>query len=61
LDGTSLVTVFQAGAISIPVDSWEMGLSIYVRGVIVAAGLYFWWRHPSRIVARIPEAPPVST
>jgi uncharacterized membrane protein HdeD (DUF308 family) len=60
LDGTSLVTVFQAGAVSIPVDSWEMGLSIYVRGAVVAAGLYFWWKHPARIIARISETPTAS-
>jgi uncharacterized membrane protein HdeD (DUF308 family) len=52
-DGTSLVTVFQAGSVSIPVDSWLMGVSIYVRGLIVAAGLYYWWKHPTRIIARI--------
>jgi len=54
LDGDRLVTVFQAGAFSIPVDSWQMGLSIYLRVVIVTIGLYYWWRHPSRIVARLP-------
>lgn len=54
--GNQLVTVFQAGAYSIPVDSWLMGLSIYVRAAIVSAGLYYWWKHPSRIVARIPGA-----
>jgi len=57
-DGTNLVTVFQAGPVSIPVDSWLMGLSIYVRGIVVSAGLYYWWRHPARIVARIQERPP---
>jgi uncharacterized membrane protein HdeD (DUF308 family) len=57
LDGNSLVTVFQAGAFSINVASWMMGLSIYVRAVVVSAGLYYWWKHPSRIVARIPETP----
>lgn len=58
LYGDQLVTIFQAGAVSIPVDSWLMGLSIYARGVIVTLGLYYWWRHPSRIVARLPSAPP---
>jgi len=57
LDGTSLVTVFQAGSVSIPVDSWLMGLSIYVRAVVVGFGLYYWWKHPTRIVARISGAP----
>lgn len=59
--GDRLVTIFQAGAFSIPVDSWLMGLSIYVRGVVVSVGLYFWWKHPSRIVARIQETPPISS
>jgi hypothetical protein len=54
--GNQLVTVFQAGALSIPVDSWLMGLSIYARGAFVTIGLYYWWKHPSRIVARLPEA-----
>ena len=53
--GDRLVTVFEAGAFSIPVDSWMMGLSIYLRGVVVTVGLYYWWKHPTRIVARIPE------
>jgi uncharacterized membrane protein HdeD (DUF308 family) len=57
-DGGSLVTVFQAGNASIPVDSWMMGLSIYVRAIVVTAGLYYWWRHPARIVARIPQTTP---
>jgi uncharacterized membrane protein HdeD (DUF308 family) len=60
--GTQLVTVFQAGALSIPIDSWQMGLSIYVRGAIVTVGLYYWWKHPARIVARVegtPHVPPV--
>ena len=53
-EGTQLVTIFEAGAVSIPVDSWLMGLSIYARAALVSAGLYYWWSHPSRIVARIP-------
>jgi hypothetical protein len=32
-----------------------MGLSIYLRGAVVTIGLYYWWKHPGRIVARIPE------
>jgi hypothetical protein len=65
--GTQLVTIFDAGAFSIPVDSWMMGLSIYVRAALVTVGLYYWWRHPGRIVARlrpgapgaaVPSAPP---
>jgi len=55
--GGRLVTVFVAGPISIPVDSWVMGLSIYARGAVVAVGLYYWWKHPTRIVARLPATP----
>jgi len=33
-----------------------MALSIYARAVIVAAVLYYWWRHPGEIVARL-DAP----
>jgi uncharacterized membrane protein HdeD (DUF308 family) len=55
LRGTELVTIFQAGAASINVDSWQMGLSIYLRAIVVSAGLYYWWKHPSRIVARLPS------
>jgi uncharacterized membrane protein HdeD (DUF308 family) len=56
--GNQLVTVFEAGAASIPVSSWLMGLSIYLRSAVVAAGLYYWWKHPTRIVARIETTPP---
>ena len=56
--GNRLVTVFDAGSFSIPVDSWQMGLSIYLRGVVVTVGLYYWWKHPARIVARIPASTP---
>ncbi len=56
-NGGSLVTVFQAGPVSIPIDSWLMGLSIYVRAAVVTVGLYYWWRHPTRIVARIQGLP----
>jgi len=56
--GDRLVTVFEAGSFSIPVDSWLMGLSIYLRGAVVAMGLYYWWRHPARIVARSRTLPP---
>ena len=52
-EGTRLVTVFEGGSFSIPVDSWLMGVSIYARAILVAAGLYYWWSHPSRLVARI--------
>ena len=52
--GNQIVTTFMAGAFVIPVASWQMGVSIYLRAAVVIAGLYYWWRHPSRIVARIP-------
>jgi uncharacterized membrane protein HdeD (DUF308 family) len=53
--GTQLVTIFDAGFATIPVDSWLMGLTIYARAALVVAGLYYWWRHPGRIVARLPS------
>jgi uncharacterized membrane protein HdeD (DUF308 family) len=53
-EGTQLVTIFQAGFVSINVDSWQMGLSIYLRAIVVGGVLYYWWVHPSRIVARLP-------
>ncbi len=59
LYGDRVVTFFQAGAFTIPVDSWMMGVSIYARAVVVTLGLYYWWRHPSRIVARVSPLPPV--
>ena len=60
LEGTRTVTIFEAGAFSIHVDSWMMGLSIYVRALIVTAGLYYWWKHPARIVASTALPPPAS-
>jgi hypothetical protein len=50
--GSNIVTYFEGGSFSISVTSWMMGLSIYVRAVVVAAILYYWWRHPGEIVAR---------
>jgi hypothetical protein len=29
-----------------------MGASIYIRIAVVAAILYYWWQHPTQIVAR---------
>lgn len=58
LGGSELVTIFDAGSVWINVYSWEMGLSIYLRAIIVSVGLYYWWRHPSRIVARLPTDVP---
>jgi uncharacterized membrane protein HdeD (DUF308 family) len=52
LQGTSIVTTFQAGAFAVQVPSWLMGLSIYVRAVIVVLVLDYWWKHPSLLVAR---------
>ena len=52
LHGSQLVTIFDAGIVDIPVPSWLMGLSIYIRAGLVIAGLSFWWKHPARIVAR---------
>lgn len=50
-EGTRLVTIFEAGSFHIDVTSWMMGLSIYARAVVVAVILYYWWRHPTAIVA----------
>ncbi len=58
LRGDQLVTIFQAGAISINVYSWQMGLSIYLRALVVTIGLYYWWSHPSRILSQPPAASP---
>ncbi len=57
--GDQLVTIFQAGAVSIDVYSWQMGLSIYLRAAVVAVGLYYWWSHPSRIRPEAPSTAPV--
>jgi len=59
LHGSQLVTIFEAGSFSIDVTSWMMGLSIYLRAAVVGVILYYWWRHPGRIVAR-GVAPPSS-
>jgi uncharacterized membrane protein HdeD (DUF308 family) len=50
--GTKLVTIFEAGSFHIDVTSWMMGLSIYARAAVVAAILYYWWRHPTGLIAR---------
>ncbi len=49
--GPKIVTIFQGGAFTIDVSSWLMGFSIYARAAIVALILFYWWRHPSEIVA----------
>lgn len=53
LQGDTIVTTFEGGSFVIPVSSFLMGLSIYARAVAVGLGLYYWWSHPSRIVARL--------
>jgi uncharacterized membrane protein HdeD (DUF308 family) len=58
LDGTTTVTYFQAGVFSIPVESWMMGLSIFLRAVVVTAGLYYWWRYPARTAPGSPTVVP---
>ncbi|HEV2317622.1 MAG TPA: hypothetical protein VGV89_08635 [Thermoplasmata archaeon] len=55
--GNQIVTTFEGGSFAIDVTSWMMGLSIYLRAVVVSVGLYYWWSHPSRIVARLPDPP----
>ncbi|MCI4372192.1 MAG: hypothetical protein L3K02_00890 [Thermoplasmata archaeon] len=55
--GSAVVTYFEGGNFSLAVTSWMMGLSIYLRAIVVAAILYYWWRHPGEIVARISSPP----
>jgi uncharacterized membrane protein HdeD (DUF308 family) len=56
--GTAVVTYFEGGSFSITVESWMMGLSIYLRAIVVGAILYYWWRHPGEIVARMSPPSP---
>jgi len=57
--GNQVVTYFEAGAFTLTVTSWMMGLSIYVRIAVVGVILYYWWNHPGEIVARTtPDLPP---
>jgi uncharacterized membrane protein HdeD (DUF308 family) len=58
LEGNTIVTVFYGGRFAISVTSWMMGLSIYLRAVVVAMILYYWWRHPTELVARISHETP---
>jgi hypothetical protein len=57
--GGTIVTYFEGGRFSLAVPSWMMGLSIYLRAIVVGAILYYWWRHPAEIVAR--TGPPPTT
>ena len=50
--GSTVVTVFYAGRFALQITSWMMGLSIYLRAVVVGAILYYWWEHPGEIVAK---------
>ncbi|MGB6442462.1 MAG: hypothetical protein WBF81_04105 [Thermoplasmata archaeon] len=54
--GSEIVTIFQGGRFILDVTSWMMGLSIYLRAIVVAVILLFWWRHPGEIVARSADA-----
>jgi hypothetical protein len=58
--GSTIVTYFEGGNFSFAVPSWLMGLSIYLRALIVGLILYYWWRHPGQIVART-DSPPSAT
>ncbi|MCI4323941.1 MAG: hypothetical protein L3K03_08015 [Thermoplasmata archaeon] len=60
--GSAIVTTFQGGSFSLPVASWMMGASIYLRIAVVGGILYYWWTHPKEIVARTasPESAPAS-
>lgn len=58
--GSQLVTIFEGGLFTIQVTSWMMGLSIYLRAAVVGVILYYWWEHPTEIVAAtgpIPASP----
>ncbi len=57
--GGQMVTIFQAGAFALPISSAMMGASIYGRAAVVGLGLYYWWRHPTRIVARLTSPAPM--
>ncbi len=57
--GATIVTYFEGGNFSLAVPSWLMGLSIYLRAIVVGVVLYYWWRHPGEIVARM--SPPATT
>ena len=59
--GTNIVTYFEGGRFVLAVPSWLMGLSIYARAVVVGLILYYWWRHPSGIVARSALPAPPAT
>jgi uncharacterized membrane protein HdeD (DUF308 family) len=56
--GSFIVTTFEGGFFSLDVPSWMMGLSIYARAAVVGVILYYWWRHPSRLIARIDTPAP---
>ncbi|MGD0250048.1 MAG: hypothetical protein ABSB97_04075 [Thermoplasmata archaeon] len=59
--GSQLVTIFEGGSFTLDVTSWMMGLSIYARAAVVGVILYYWWRHPSGIVARTAADVPPAT
>jgi hypothetical protein len=56
--GNQVVTYFEGGSFTITVTSWMMGFSIYARIAVVAAILYYWWQHPSEIVAKMEVSSP---
>ena len=45
--GNTLLFTFQGGLFTIPVTSYLMGVSIYLRVAVVVAVLYHWWRRPT--------------
>lgn len=45
--GNTLLFVFQGGVFTIPVTSYLMGASVYLRVAVVVAVLYQWWRKPT--------------
>ncbi|MGD0477136.1 MAG: hypothetical protein ABSB29_03085 [Nitrososphaerales archaeon] len=54
--GTRLFT-FQGGFFTIPVTSYLMGASVYLRMAVVVAVLYHWWRRPADLPRQIELSP----
>ncbi len=59
--GSQTVTYFEGGNFVITVASWMMGLSIYLRALVVGVILFYWWRHPGRIVAKTDHPTPAAS
>lgn len=51
-EGSQIESVFYGGTFTLNVTSCMMGLSIYLRTMIVGSILYYWWQHLGVTVAR---------